>query len=130
VLSGLAPSSDGRSARQRYRHSFPTRRSSDLGHVFIADRYYGFDDGIYTGMRMVEILARENTAALAKIMAEVPKLFTTPQYRPPRSEEHTSELQSRENLVCRLLLEKKNRTTPSYSISPELYLYQPRCPWF
>src|SRR5690606_40862016 len=28
----------------------------------------------------------------------------------PRSEEHTSELQSRENLVCRLLLEKKNST--------------------
>src|SRR5690606_40441589 len=27
----------------------------------------------------------------------------------PRSEEHTSELQSRENIVCRLLLEKKNR---------------------
>src|SRR5690606_41221072 len=30
--------------------------------------------------------------------------------RPVRSEEHTSELQSRENLVCRLLLEK-NKTT-------------------
>src|SRR5690606_40520418 len=30
-----------------------------------------------------------------------------PQQRRPRSEEHTSELQSRENLVCRLLLEKK-----------------------
>src|SRR5690606_41752199 len=29
---------------------------------------------------------------------------------PSRSEEHTSELQSRENLVCRLLLEKKNTT--------------------
>src|SRR5690606_41919505 len=29
-----------------------------------------------------------------------------------RSEEHTSELQSRENLVCRLLLEKKKTTTP------------------
>src|SRR5690606_40209532 len=28
-----------------------------------------------------------------------------------RSEEHTSELQSRENLVCRLLLEKKNKNT-------------------
>src|SRR5690606_42058493 len=28
-----------------------------------------------------------------------------------RSEEHTSELQSRENLVCRLLLEKKNNRT-------------------
>src|SRR5438270_13931645 len=29
---------------------------------------------------------------------------------PPRSEEHTSELQSQSNLVCRLLLEKKQRT--------------------
>src|SRR5690606_40911011 len=31
--------------------------------------------------------------------------------RRARSEEHTSELQSRENLVCRLLLEKKNNIT-------------------
>src|SRR5690606_41857932 len=42
-----------------------------------------------------------------------PALVTTATRRPrgggwlPRSEEHTSELQSRENLVCRLLLEKK-----------------------
>src|SRR5688572_14853946 len=34
----------------------------------------------------------------------------------PRSEEHTSELQSQSNLVCRLLLEKKN-TTPFARIS-------------
>src|SRR5690606_18633957 len=32
-----------------------------------------------------------------------------PRTNTPRSEEHTSELQSRENLVCRLLLEKKNK---------------------
>src|SRR3712207_7316270 len=32
----------------------------------------------------------------------------TPETKPPRSEEHTSELQSRQYLVCRLLLEKKN----------------------
>src|SRR5258706_2394143 len=32
-------------------------------------------------------------------------------YRPGRSEEHTSELQSLTNLVCRLLLEKKRFTT-------------------
>src|SRR5690606_41193643 len=31
-----------------------------------------------------------------------------------RSEEHTSELQSRENLVCRLLLEKKNNNTSNF----------------
>src|SRR5439155_22503213 len=32
---------------------------------------------------------------------------------PSRSEEHTSELQSRGHLVCRLLLEKKNRSQPT-----------------
>src|SRR3712207_7067376 len=34
----------------------------------------------------------------------------------PRSEEHTSELQSRQYLVCRLLLEKKNQITSSTSL--------------
>src|SRR3712207_8703320 len=34
----------------------------------------------------------------------------------PRSEEHTSELQSRQYLVCRLLLEKKNTTIIFFSI--------------
>src|SRR5436309_8382521 len=33
----------------------------------------------------------------------------------PRSEEHTSELQSRENLVCRLLLEKKKKKNTKIS---------------
>src|SRR3712207_7716185 len=36
---------------------------------------------------------------------------------PERSEEHTSELQSRQYLVCRLLLEKK-KTTPTSVITP------------
>src|SRR2546426_4650361 len=41
--------------------------------------------------------------------------------RAPRSEEHTSELQSPCNLVCRLLLEKKKkrrRTRPAWSLQP------------
>src|SRR6267378_6051629 len=37
---------------------------------------------------------------------------------PPRSEEHTSELQSRRDLVCRLLLEKKKKTR----VVPGLYV--------
>src|SRR2546430_13004016 len=44
--------------------------------------------------------ARSRTAAEAR-----PGPYTTP--NPARSEEHTSELQSQSNLVCRLLLEKK-----------------------
>src|SRR2546429_6552280 len=39
---------------------------------------------------------------------EFPRL-TAPERYPPRSEEHTSELQSRLHLVCRLLLEKKKK---------------------
>src|SRR2546421_2480121 len=40
--------------------------------------------------------------------------------RTPRSEEHTSELQSRSDLVCRLLLEKKkNDQHPAYSSSDQ-----------
>src|SRR3712207_9360497 len=35
--------------------------------------------------------------------------FIAKAYQEPRSEEHTSELQSRQYLVCRLLLEKKNK---------------------
>src|SRR5436309_8726748 len=40
-----------------------------------------------------------------------------------RSEEHTSELQSRENLVCRLLLEKKNKETYAASSIATLALH-------
>src|SRR2546430_8388069 len=39
-----------------------------------------------------------------------------PTYRSLRSEEHTSELQSQSNLVCRLLLEKKKKITNSFHL--------------
>src|SRR5690606_41904349 len=47
---------------------------------------------------------REKTLVLSRQFSD--QLFLRCHLR--RSEEHTSELQSRENLVCRLLLEKKN----------------------
>src|SRR5690554_8202485 len=40
------------------------------------------------------------------------------QFNTPRSEEHTSELQSRPHLVCRLLLEKKKKTTQVWQPFP------------
>src|SRR6266536_4966470 len=42
----------------------------------------------------------------------------------PRSEEHTSELQSRVDLVCRLLLEKKKDITPDFLISKKKKIKQ------
>src|SRR2546430_12225426 len=41
-----------------------------------------------------------------------------------RSEEHTSELQSQSNLVCRLLLEKKKNHTPQYLTARKHYQQQ------
>src|SRR5690606_14962237 len=46
------------------------------------------------------------------VYGEAPPIHRIGMVRRGRSEEHTSELQSRENLVCRLLLEKKKTTTP------------------
>src|SRR5256886_4102367 len=42
-----------------------------------------------------------------------------------RSEEHTSELQSQSNLVCRLLLEKKKNQDRTYDSTSPLQLLQP-----
>src|SRR5438034_6546507 len=44
---------------------------------------------------------------LAAVMQHVPSNYDTDLFAPIRSEEHTSELQSHSDLVCRLLLEKK-----------------------
>src|SRR2546430_6668502 len=41
-----------------------------------------------------------------------------------RSEEHTSELQSQSNLVCRLLLEKKKKQRPKMSAPPRICRYR------
>src|SRR5699024_11664538 len=62
-------------------------------------------------VRKVEQLPKDNTSTLFLRIALQHKLvFKHLQLQKPRSEEHTSELQSRFDLVCRLLLEKKKQT--------------------
>src|SRR3712207_7837604 len=51
---------------------------------------------------------REGVRALVREARLAPEDLILPLFACPRSEEHTSELQSRQYLVCRLLLEKKN----------------------
>src|SRR2546427_8722939 len=48
--------------------------------------------------------------------------FTDKRRAALRSEEHTSELQSQSNLVCRLLLEKKKKTFPTPILSPSMII--------
>ncbi len=50
------------------------------GHMFFADRYYGFDDAIYASFRLLEIISNEGRG-LAQILADLPKSFFTPEIR-------------------------------------------------
>jgi len=56
------------------------------GHLFFADRYFGFDDAIYAACRIVEILKKlkstpEKSGALSSLLADLPKTFNTPEIR-------------------------------------------------
>jgi phosphomannomutase/phosphoglucomutase len=50
------------------------------GHIFFADRYFGYDDAIYASLRLLEILAND-PRPLSEMLADVPKTFTTPELR-------------------------------------------------
>jgi phosphomannomutase/phosphoglucomutase len=50
------------------------------GHLFFADRYFGFDDAIYASLRLLEILSND-PRPLAQMLADVPKTFATPEIR-------------------------------------------------
>lgn len=47
------------------------------GHVFFKDRWYGFDDGLYTGARLLEILAK--TANPSAVLNALPDAMCTPE---------------------------------------------------
>src|SRR5205085_11797682 len=97
----------------RVLHSFPTRRSSDL--EITVPLTYRQDHVVYLGREQVRaavlqerIRQKMETATKKEVflggdrgvnLGELMEVFSM------RSEEHTSELQSQSNLVCRLLLE-------------------------
>src|SRR3712207_6901564 len=86
---------------------FPTRRSSDLAKPAV----------LVDVMRLKSLAAPAAEADAIVVPAAVRQaaLLAWPPLRAEqRSEEHTSELQSRQYLVCRLLLEKKKNTSNQY----------------
>src|SRR4029453_14289027 len=50
------------------------------GHFFFADRYYGYDDGIYAALRLLEILARERRT-VGELLQDLPQGHATPEIR-------------------------------------------------
>jgi phosphomannomutase/phosphoglucomutase len=50
------------------------------GHMFFADRYYGYDDAIYASCRLLEILSKSGKS-LSELLGDVPQSHTTPEIR-------------------------------------------------
>src|SRR5690606_41556549 len=101
------------SAYQPHLHPFPTRRSSDLsdlartGQEFLEASWTAASIGgaaplDTSNLNGVDGRKLDLGASAYRSLRQVREAAQA-----ARSEEHTSELQSRENLVCRLLLEKK-----------------------
>tara|TARA_B100001057_G_scaffold112307_1_gene110433 strand:+ start:946 stop:2337 length:1392 start_codon:yes stop_codon:yes gene_type:complete len=68
-------------------HSFIKKKISETnaplagemsGHIFFNDKWYGFDDGIYSGARMLEIISKNNNPS-CEIFNSFPKSFVTPE---------------------------------------------------
>src|SRR5699024_11934023 len=98
--SSLPISSFHCSRDHRDLHSFPTRRSSDL--------FWRIEEAaeLVTQAEQRLVLTADGEATL-RLLKRADALLSKELHS--RSEEHTSELQSRFDLVCRLLLEKKKK---------------------
>ena len=77
------------------------------GHVFFNDRWFGFDDGIYAGARLLELLSNRQQAP-GEIFAQLPDTINTPELRLDMDEGAHYELV--ENLI-------KNAEFPDASVS-------------
>jgi phosphomannomutase/phosphoglucomutase len=50
------------------------------GHLFFADRFFGYDDAVYASLRLLEILAKD-PRTISEMLADVPRTFATPELR-------------------------------------------------
>src|SRR5690348_18139757 len=95
----------------RYLHSFPTRRSSDLCRcrsTWVSMRS-AMSRAAETTKRSLPHLSTRDRDSVHRYVPS-----TNVEASASRSEEHTSELQSPVHLVCRLLLEKKNKNSSNH----------------
>src|SRR5690606_41463705 len=108
LRSAISPSLFVCYGAQRALHSFPTRRSSDL--ILVETLKYNGHTTDHSAIAGLSVVFTALVISCALIQVAAAAAAAAAGSCVGRSEEHTSELQSRENLVCRLLLEKKKPT--------------------
>ena len=77
------------------------------GHIFFADRYFGYDDAIYAALRVYEI-ACESQLPLSALLADLPPTVSTPEIRVDCEEEKKFQLV---NETKKRLIESRNEMT-------------------
>lgn len=86
-LSGVISSAGGRPVMWKTGHSLMKAKMKETGallagemsgHIFFGERWYGFDDGLYSAARLLEILGIEDRQA-SEVFAEFPEDISTPE---------------------------------------------------
>ena len=75
------------------------------GHIFFNDKWYGFDDGVYSGARIIELISKTKKS-VSNLNKELPILFSTPELNIEVSDENKFEIVERFIANCTLEGEK------------------------
>ena len=75
------------------------------GHIFFNDKWYGFDDGVYSGARIIELILKTNKS-ISNLSEDLPKLFSTPELNIEVSDEIKFEIVKKFIANCALEGEK------------------------
>lgn len=79
------------------------------GHVFFADRNYGYDDALYAGLRVIEILKRTGKT-IPELLKDLPPSFSTPEIRIDTTEE-------KKHNIVKALKEKYSKSSVDYAVN-------------
>ncbi len=66
--------------KQKIREENAVLAGEMSGHIFFNDRFFGFDDAIYSSARVVELLSRQQEP-LSRLLADLPEMYSTPEIR-------------------------------------------------
>lgn len=103
LLYPLIRECGGRPVMSRSGHSFMKQKMQETGavvgaefsaHVFIKDRWYGYDDGMYVAARFLELLSAQNHTA-EELLCALPQSIVTPELRIAVSDENKFQLMER-----------------------------------